>query len=99
VTGLVPAQRCFDLSETLGTQLEATRRRDYGAVAGAGEPGRAAKAKRVGTISIAGPMPPMTSRRPELLADDVRRAAAELSAGWPIGDFARGFLMLMRAAA
>ena len=99
MTGLVPAQRCFDLSETLGAQLEATRRRDYGAVAGAGEPGRAAKAKRVGTISIAGPMPPLRGRRRELLADDVRVAAAELPPVCPIRDFARGFLMLMRAAA
>ena len=99
MTGLVPAQRCFDLSETLAAQLEATRRPGYGAVAGAGEPGRATKAKRVGTVSIARPMPLLRSRRSELLAGNVRAAAAELSAGWSVWDFARGFLVLMRAAA
>ena len=99
MTGLVPAQRCFDLSETLAEQREASPRRGYEAVAGAGVPGRAANAEGIGTISIAGPMPPLRGRRRELLADDVRVAAAELPPVCPIRDFARGFLMLMRAAA
>lgn len=98
MTGLVPAQRCFDRPETPAEQLEAARRRGCNVVAGEVEPGKAANASVVGTISVAGAGTLPTSRSRGPRAGDGLGAAAELPAVWPVRDFASGFAMPARAA-
>jgi hypothetical protein len=98
VTGVVPAQRSFDRSETLAEQLEATRRRGCGGGVGDGKPETAANAPVVGTVGIAGPGARTTSRSRGRRAGDVLGAAAELPADWPVRDLAGGFPLPARAA-
>jgi hypothetical protein len=91
VTGLVPAQRCFDRPETLAERLEAARHPE-------GEPGKAASARVVRTVSIAGPRTRPASRIRAHRAGDMREAAAELPTVRPMRDFAEGLPMPARAA-
>jgi hypothetical protein len=91
VTGLVPAQRCVDPPATLAERVEAARHPE-------GEPGKAASARVVGTVSIAGPRTRPTSRIRAHRAGDLLGAVAELPTVWPMRDFALGSPMPARDA-
>ena len=100
----VPARfnrQAFGNEKALGREIEATRKRGYGLAIEEGEAGTVAIAcaihasaersgRGVGAITVAGPTSRLTDEKIAKIIDDVRAAARDLSAIWPVRQFASG---------